>query len=139
MTDNKFLLFRAFAVWLVIIAAETVHGTLRVLFLEPYFGDFRARQIAVFSGAVIILIIALLFIRFVRAAGNFQLFAVGLFWLALTLIFELSLGRFVLNLSWQRIFSDYNIGQGGLLTFGLIILLLAPLIASSFRRFLLLK
>ncbi len=139
MPSNKFLFFRAFSVWLVIISAETVHGTLRVLFLEPYFGDFRARQIAVFSGAIIILIIVFLFTGFIRAANNFQLFAVGFFWLILTLFFEISLGRFLMNLSWERIFSDYNIGQGGLLPFGLMILLFAPLITSFFRRLLLLK
>ena len=43
---------RAFLVWLLIIAIESVHGTLRVLFLQPLVGDFRARQIAVFTGSL---------------------------------------------------------------------------------------
>jgi hypothetical protein len=49
---------RALAVWLLIILAESVHGTLRTLLLVPVVGDFPARQISVFTGAVIIFAIA---------------------------------------------------------------------------------
>lgn len=133
-TKNIISIFlRALSVWLVIICAETLHGTARTLFLEPFFGDFRARQIAVFSGAFIILTIAFLFVRWLRTENNFQLLLIGFFWLVLTLLFEISLGRFVLNLSWERVFSDYNLLEGGLLGFGLLTLLFSPLIAFYFR------
>jgi hypothetical protein len=39
-------------VWLLLMAAEVVHGAVRALFLAPAVGDFRARQLAVFSGAL---------------------------------------------------------------------------------------
>jgi hypothetical protein len=42
---------RAVAIWGVIILAEVVHGIARTLFLQPIVGDFRARQIAVFTGS----------------------------------------------------------------------------------------
>ena len=35
---------RAFAVWLLIVVAESVHGTLRQLVLAPLIGDLPARQ-----------------------------------------------------------------------------------------------
>lgn len=125
---------RGFIVWLIIIGAEVLHGILRTILLEPLTGDFRARQIAVFSGAVIILTISYLFVGWLRAADRLQLFAVGLFWLILTLGFEIILGRFVFGLSWERIGSDYDILRGGLLGFGLLILTFAPLIAAKFKR-----
>ncbi len=34
---------RAFAVWCILIVAESMHGTLRELLLRPYVGDLRAR------------------------------------------------------------------------------------------------
>jgi hypothetical protein len=40
------LLLQAFAVWLVLMAAEVVHGTLHT----PLLGDFWARQVSVFTG-----------------------------------------------------------------------------------------
>lgn len=130
------ILFRAVCVWLIIIGAETVHGILRGIFLEPLVGDFRARQIAVFSGAVIILTIAYFFAEWIRAENCSQLFAVGILWFVLTISFEILLGKFVLNLSWERIASDYDIFQGGLLPIGLLVLIFSPLIAAGIKRFL---
>lgn len=127
------ILFRGFTVWLFIIFAEFLHGILRVILLEPIFGDFRARQIAVFSGMVIILIISLLFIRWIQAKDTFQLLIIGLLWFILTISFEILLGRIAMNLTWERILSDYNILNGGLLAVGLIFLIFAPLIAQKIR------
>jgi len=41
------LWLRALAIWLLLMTAEVIHGTLRTLFLAPRVGDFLARQIAV--------------------------------------------------------------------------------------------
>src|SRR5437870_4795496 len=106
---------RGLAIWILIVLAESLHGTARKLFLESYVGDFRARQIAVFTGAAIILLIALLSVRWLRANGTFELIRVGLLWLGLTVAFEWLLGRAVLKYSWERIASDYNLFEGGLL------------------------
>jgi hypothetical protein len=62
------LLPRVFAVWLVIIAAETVHGVLRGLLLVPFVGDLPARQIGVPIGSLIIFAVASLLehLRYLR-------------------------------------------------------------------------
>jgi hypothetical protein len=39
-----------------------------------------------------------------------------------------------MGLSWERLASDYNVLEGGLLPFGMLVLLLSPLIASKLRR-----
>lgn len=130
----KIILLRGFAVWLIIIGAEIVHGILRVLLLEPRVGDFRARQIAVFSGIGLILTISILFFRRLKTSDNLLLLCVGLFWLVLTVGFEIILGRFVMKVSWERIWSDYDLPNGGLMPIGLIFLTLSPLIAAKFRQ-----
>ncbi len=132
-TQPQHYLRRGFAVWCVIILAESLHGTAREIWLKPLVGDFRARQIAFFSGMVLILTIALLFVRWLRAASNQQLLKVGLLWMVLTLMFEFSLGLLVLNYSWQRMWQDYNLAQGGLMGFGLLWMLFAPRLAASLR------
>jgi hypothetical protein len=58
---------------------------------------------------------------------------VGAIWVLLTLGFEIVLGRILMGLTWERIFSDYDIGHGGLMPIGLTIMFFAPLIASRFR------
>jgi len=124
--------WRGLVVWLIIIFAEFLHGTLRVLLLQPFTDDFRARQISVFTGILIILTISYFFVGWLRASNTLQLFLVGLLWLFLTVAFEISLGR-LLNLSWERIFSDYDISNGGLMPIGLLFLVFAPLIAAKLK------
>lgn len=124
---------RALTVWLVIIGVEMVQGVLRTLLLQPVVGDFRARQIALIPSAMIILAIAYLFSHWLRATSTPLLLRIGCLWLGLTLLFEVGLGRLVLKLSWDRIVSDYDLSRGGLLTFGLAVLVLSPLIAARLR------
>lgn len=124
---------RALAIWIVIIAVEAIHGVLRNLFLQPVVGDLHARQIGVLVGGLLILIVACLFGRWLNETSARPLLIIGLVWVVLTVAFEVSLGRFVLNLSWERILSDYDVFRGGLMPLGLAFLALAPLIASRLR------
>ena len=124
---------RGIAVWLVLIFAETLHGITRRILLEPYVGDFRARQVGVFTGSVIFFAIALASVRWIRATRASQLLGVGVLWLLLTVAFEVSFGRFVLGYSWKRVSSDYDLFGGGLLPLGLAVLTASPLAAGKFR------
>ncbi len=62
-----------------------------------------------------------------------DLLAVGLLWLGLTLAFEVAFGYFMIGASWERLAADYNVMAGGLLPFGMIVLLLSPPIAGKVR------
>lgn len=132
----RFYFFRALGVWLAIIAAESVHGALRVAFLEPVLGSFRARQVSVLTASVIILAITWATSHWVGAPSPNRraLLGIGAAWVALTLCFEVVLGRMVMNASWERIFEDYNVARGGLMPFGLTAMFLAPLLVSTWRE-----
>jgi hypothetical protein len=132
--NRQTILLRGFVVWLIIVLAEVLHGTARVFLLEPLVGDFKARQIGVFTGSIIIIGIAIASIRWIRAAGVFRLLSVGFLWSGLMFGFEIFLGRFVMGLSWERILSEYNLLKGGLMAIGLLVLTLSPLIAAKVRR-----
>ncbi|MBX7170335.1 MAG: PAM68 family protein [Pyrinomonadaceae bacterium] len=125
--------FRSFLVWMLIIFAESIHGTLRQLFLAPLIGDFSARRVAFFSGILLIFTITCFFIHWINAPTTKKLFLIGLMWMLLTASFEFGLGYFVLNYSWERIFEDYDISRGGLMGFGLLFLLFAPALAKKLR------
>ncbi len=127
-------LLRAFVVWLVMMILETVHGVLRTLLLVPLVGDFRARQLGVITGSLLIFGIAWLFIRWVRARTTPQLLAVGLEWAVLTVLFEIGLGILVLGLPWERVAEDYDLPQGGFMGLGLLFMALAPLLTDKFHR-----
>lgn len=120
---------RAFVVWLTVMTAEVVHGVLRTLFLVPLVGDFRARQLGVLTGSVLILAIAFLCAGWIRARPGERL-AVGAIWVCLTLAFEVVLGRLLLGYPWERLWSDYDVLRGGLMPFGLLVMGLAPAVAG---------
>jgi hypothetical protein len=127
------IFIRSMMVWLVFIVAESLNGTVRNLWLIPALGDRLAHQVSFFTGSVLIIAIATLFIRWLKARSVTHLLSIGLLWLLLTLGFEISLGRFILGYDWQRIAADYNLAQGGLMSIGLGLLLFAPLIATNLR------
>lgn len=134
MSATSKVFLRAIVVWIVIILAETVHGIARIQILEPSVGEFRARQMAVFSGAAIIFLVTRSLIRWIGANGPFALVAIGLFWMVLTIAFELLIGRFVFGFSWQRIAAEYDITSGSLMPLGLVFLVFCPLLASISRK-----
>lgn len=127
-------LLRAFVVWLVIIAVESVHGIFRTLLLVPMMGDFPARQFSVFTGSLLIFVVTLLLNKWIAAKSTRQLLIIGALWVVLTVLFEITLGRLVLDLSWGRITEDYDITRGGLLGFGLTFMALSPLLATMLQR-----
>ena len=125
---------RALVVWSLLMLAESVHGVLRTLLLAPTVGDFRARQIGVATGAVLILAIACLSARWLDGRTKSRLLAVGCLWLAMTLAFEVALGRWAFGYGWERLASDYDLPHGGLMPLGLLVLVAAPLIAARARK-----
>ena len=124
---------KALVVWLAIILAESVHGTLRTLYLAPLMGDAGARRLGVLIGSVLIVAIALAFARWLGDLRRRQLFAIGTVWVVLTVAFEIALGRAVMHASWERILSDYDVTQGGLMGFGLLVLWCSPWLAHRLR------
>ncbi|QQS32896.1 MAG: hypothetical protein IPM50_14770 [Acidobacteriota bacterium] len=126
-------LLRGFATWLIIILAETVHGILREALLAPMVGSFTARRVAFYIGLGLIFAVSMVFIRWINAQTVRQLLVVGAMWMILTLLFELGLGL-LLGLSSERILEDYDVTRGGLMAFGMLFLLVAPLLASRIRN-----
>ncbi len=81
-----------------------------------------------------ILAIAIGFVGWIRP-GNLQpVVGVGCLWLVLMLAIEIDFGRFVMRYFWERIGSDDNLLRGGLLPLGMLVLMVAPLLATKVRR-----
>ena len=72
-----------------------------------------------------------IFISWLRLPSIGSMLAVGTVWVLFTIAFEIVLGRIVLGYSWNRVLSDYDLARGGLLSLGLVIFALSPLIAAK--------
>jgi hypothetical protein len=132
LEDRLSLARRAVLTWMLIILAETVHGTLRELFIAPSLGDLRARQFGVLVGCGLTLGVAWFLIRWIGERRAAPLLAIGAVWVLLTLVFEFCLGR-ALGASWDRILSDYDPSRGGFMLFGLAFMLVTPWLAARAR------
>ena len=132
MADSSVALTRAVRIWLTMIAVESIHGVMRRLILEPQLGDLRARQIGVFTGAVLITWVLWFTLTWLGPQPVRRWWTYGLLWLALTLAFEIGLGR-ATGMSWERIASDFDPRRGGLLAFGMLVILVAPRFVAQRR------
>jgi hypothetical protein len=124
---------RATLVWMLIILVETLHGSVREVFIAPVLGDLRARQTGVPVGCLIIFLIAWATARWIAATTRQAQVFVGAYWAVLTLVFEILLGR-ALGASWSRLLSDYDPTRGGFMWLGLLFMVFAPLLAAKLRR-----
>jgi hypothetical protein len=123
---------RAMLVWIVIIIAESLNGTLREVFLVPPFGDRVAKQIGFFIGVAIIFSVTYAFIRWINAPSTWSLFGIGLIWMTLTVVFEFGLGN-MLGYPTERMLQDYDLSRGGLMGFGLVFLFIVPWLAARVK------
>lgn len=123
---------RTLAVWLGIAVAETIHGTLRAIFLIPVVGDLPSRQIGVLTGSIIIFLISLIAIRWIGAATFKSQLQAGALWVILMITFEVGLGL-AFGFSMERILADYHLAAGGCMPLGLLFMLFAPALAARVR------
>jgi hypothetical protein len=132
MSQTSFPLSRALVIWLALVGVESVHGVIRRLLMEPYIGERLARQVSVCTGALLITIVFSIAFKRLSPQRARRWWELGLFWLALTLAFEIGLGR-ATGMSWDRIASDFDPRRGGLLGFGMLVILIAPWILAARR------
>lgn len=125
---------RAASAWLLVAAAETLHGIARTLWLAPILGDQRARQWAIITGLLLILLVALLTVRWIGARSARALLAVGVLWAVLMLAFDVALARWVFGFSWVRVAEDFDPRQGGFLGIGMVAMVGAPWLAARLRH-----
>jgi hypothetical protein len=118
------LILRALAIWLLIVAAESLQGGLRRLLFSSEV-DFLVRQVAVVVGAAIIFAITWASMRWLRVRSSASALAIGVPWVTLTLGFAIALGR-LMGLSEARLLADYDLLHGGLMPLGLAAMAFTP-------------
>lgn len=127
------MILRAFLIWLLNALAEVPHGALRVSLLNRRMGDRQARQLGVFTGSALILLIVWLTLPWIGVATMGDGMGVGAVWLALMLGFDAAFGRLVFRAPWRRSAADFNLRQGGLLGIGMMFLFLSPTLVARWR------
>ncbi|HOB75170.1 MAG TPA: hypothetical protein PKG54_11655 [Phycisphaerae bacterium] len=126
------VILKVIAIWTILLFVAIANGTVRQLFLVPYLSDRTAHQISSVTGSALVLLVTVALIPFLGAMNTRRLLGIGLFWLALTVAFEFTLGHLA-GYSWEQLLADYNLFQGRLWLLVLLTVFLAPLIAARIR------
>lgn len=129
--DAVATLIRVILAWALIIAAESVHGTLRRLLLDPDTA-FALRQVSVVVAVLIVFAVTWVSSRWMSVRGTGALLGVGLLWVILSLAFEFGLGR-ALGMSVRQIAEGYDLSKGNIMPLGLLATALAPWIVARLK------
>jgi hypothetical protein len=124
---------RAFIVWLFLLVAMFVHGAIRAAVLEPRIGNWRARQLSVFSGSLVIFAITFAFSRWMGTGQTQALLRIGVLWVLLTVALEIGLGL-GLGKRLDEVLADFDVLKGGLFPILLAVEFLSPLLAAKLRH-----
>ncbi len=127
------ILSRALMIWWLILACAFVNGAVRELLLIPSLGLTAGLVISGLLLSSVVLILALLSIRWVGTANDRQALATGALWLAATLAFEFSFGAFIQHKPLDEMLAAYSFADGNLWPLVLGVTLLAPFFARRFR------
>lgn len=127
------ILLKAVGVWLVIVVAAILNGMFREKVLVPVMGANIALLLSGMLLAVLVFIVTLAFIFFIGSTEPKVYIFVGLFWVLLTLSFELLFGHYVAGKSWHEIMKVFNIQKGDLFLLVLVVAAISPWLAAKVR------
>ena len=128
------LLAKAAVMWVVLLVFMFVNGTVRVLMLQRWFSEDRARQLACVPGMALIVGLTWVFLERVGEADGRALLEIGALWLVLTVAFEFLFGHYVSGASWSSLAADYDVTRGRLWPLVLLTVLVAPWLVGALRR-----
>jgi len=123
------MIFRAIAIWFLILIFAVVNGFVRERFLIPSLGDLPGHIVStlILSAVVLVAIVATAgWIGFDNFSGAFL---VGVMWVVMTLAFEFLAGHYLFGDPWEKLLADYNVLHGRIWPLVLITELIAPAIA----------
>lgn len=127
------MIWRYTIAWLGLVVLGIVNGLIRNMVYAKFLGELFAHQVS-----TVILIVLIGLYNWVlsgwwkiQSAG--QAVAIGLIWLALTVVFEFLFGHYVVGHPWSRLLHDYDIRQGRVWVLVLIWTAVVPYVMYRLR------
>lgn len=126
-------LFKAAAIWLVILVCAVLNGVFREAVLLPAFGTPVAFVLSGMILCVCIVTVSLVLIGWLGLLDTQQAVRIGTIWVSLTLAFEFGFGRLVQHRGWPELLEAYTFKDGNIWPVVLVVTFLAPLLAVRIR------
>lgn len=125
---------KAILIWILFVPIAIINGIIREKFYKQFAGDLTAHQIS--TGIALVAFISLSYFMLGTVISNTDprnLFIVGLLWVVMTMVFEFGFGHYIDGVSWERLFSDYNLFKGRLWGLFLLVIFLSPYLVKIFK------
>lgn len=119
-------LLRILSVWVLLAVLMSVNGVLREAVLRPGLGDRPADVLSAALGIALILLVTAFGFRPLAGAPTGRLLAISALLVAITVAFELVLGRSVDHKSWAELLGNYAIWRGQLWPVVLLVVAITP-------------
>lgn len=121
------LLLYTLAIWFIFVIFAILNGLFRTFFLEHI--GYGGHLISTIVLVCFILVVVSIFINRIKIDyTKTDLLLIGAIWLILSILFEFVFGHYVLGISWDILFADYNILKGRMWSFVLLTEFIAPLL-----------
>ena len=127
------MIWRALAIWLIILVLANLNGAARQIWLIPQVGEPVGRAVSTVALSALIFLVTWLTIGWIRPATTTEAMKIGGLWLALTLAFEFLVGHYVFRQPWATLVEDYDVTRGRIWVLVPVVVLLAPLWAARVR------
>lgn len=125
--------FKALLIWFVILVVAFANGALRELVLAPRLGHTVAQLC---SGALLCMAVGLIALVALPTLGPLtrgRAWAIGGFWLVMTLAFEFGFGSWVQHKPLSELLQAYTFAGGNLWPLVLLMIVCAPRLALKVR------
>jgi hypothetical protein len=127
------MIWRAFAVWMVILVLANLNGALRELWLIPQLGAAPGRVLSTLLLSGLVFLLTWLTIGWIHPSTRGEALGIGAFWLVLTLAFEFLAGHYIFHKPWADLLEDYDLSQGRIWVLVLVVVVVAPLWTSRLK------
>ncbi len=119
--------------WIPAVFIAIVNGSIRQFVYRIYFDELTAHQLSVLSFILLFGLYVWFIIPWLKLKSSTEALHVGIFWLAITILFEFIFGHFVMDHTWTSLFHDYNLLEGRLWIVVLIWTTISPLVLRKLR------
>lgn len=120
------LWIKALLVWSGIAVLAVTNGVARNALIRPRVGEQAAHVASTVILCGVISIVAWLTNPWIAPETVRGGFAIGVFWLSLTIAFEFLAGHYLFGHPWEWLFADYNLAHGRVWILVLVATLVGP-------------
>lgn len=117
----------------VLATVEMLHGIVSVRVVVPWLGRLHAQRLSIVTGSLLAFSVCWFIIPSLGISEISGLLAIGCVLAVFMASFDIAVTRFLMHRPWRTIHHEFDPRRGNYLVFGLLFLVVAPVIVMTFH------